>query len=83
MKKLEIILTEDLEQEIDEVVQLKSYSDYVAKEEDIILKVLELYTGRYKNMVKSSIKAMENALRNQQKLLHRGFSYQPISLSFT
>lgn len=65
MKKMEIICTEEVEQEIDEIVQLKSYCGYVAKKEDIILKVLELYTGRYKNMVKSSINAMENALRKQ------------------
>ena len=65
MKKVEIILSEALEQEIGEIAQLKSYGNYVAKEEDVILKVLDLYTGRYKNMVKSSIHAMENALRKQ------------------
>lgn len=63
MKKMEIILTEELEQEIREIVQLKSYVNYVAKEEDVILKVLELYTSRYKNMVNGSINAMENTLR--------------------
>ncbi|QEY21611.1 hypothetical protein D0S48_13570 [Psychrobacillus sp. AK 1817] len=61
MKKVEIILTEALEREIGEILQLKSYGIYVAKEEDVILKVLELYTSRYKNMVKSSIRATENA----------------------
>ena len=61
MKKLEIILTEELEQEIGEIVQLKSYGGYVAKEEDVILKVLELYTSRYKNIVKGSVNAINNA----------------------
>ena len=66
MKRVEIILTEELEQEINEIVQLKSYGNYVAEKEDIILKVLELYTYRYKSMVKSSIKALENnALRKK------------------
>ncbi len=65
MKKVEIILTEALEQEIGEIVQLKSYSDYVAKEEDIILKVLELYTSRYKNMVKGSINTVERVIKKQ------------------
>ncbi|MFK5707526.1 hypothetical protein [Lysinibacillus boronitolerans] len=65
MKKLEISLTEGLEQEIAEIINIKSYSGYVAKEEDVILKVLELYTGRYKSMVKSSIHATENYLRKQ------------------
>lgn len=66
MKRVEIILTEELEKEIGEIVQLKSYGNYVAKEEDIILKVLEPYTGRYKSMVKSSIKAIEiNSLRKE------------------
>jgi len=62
---VEIILTEALEQEIGEIVQLKSYSDYVAKEEDIILKVLELYTSRYKNMVKGSINTVERVIKKQ------------------
>lgn len=61
MKKVEIILSEALEQEIGELVLLKSFGDYVAKEEDVILKVLELYTSRYKNMVKGSVNAINNA----------------------
>lgn len=63
MKKVEIILTKELEKEIGEIVQLKSYGNYVAKEEDVILKVLELYTSRYKSMVKGSINAIDNATK--------------------
>ena len=62
MKKIEVILTPELEQEIGAIVELKSYGDNVAKEEDIILKVLELYTSRYKIIVKSSITAVGIAL---------------------
>lgn len=65
MKKIKIILTPELEQEIGAIVDLKSYGDNVAKEEDIILKVLELYTSRYKTIVKSSITAVENALNKK------------------
>lgn len=65
MKKIEIILTPELEQEIGAIVDLKSYGDNVAKEEDIILKVLELYTSRYKTIVKSSITTFENALNKK------------------
>lgn len=65
MRKVEITLTEELEKEIGEVVQLKSYSGYVAKEEDVILKVLELYTSRYKNMVKGSVSAINNAIKGK------------------
>lgn len=65
MKKVEIILSEALEQEIGELVLLKSFGDYVAKEEDVILKVLELYTSRYKSMVKGSINAIDNASKGK------------------
>ncbi|MTT31479.1 hypothetical protein GMB86_05525 [Terrilactibacillus sp. BCM23-1] len=64
MKKVEIILSEELEQEIDEIIQLKSYDIYVAKEE-VILKVLELYTSRYKSMVKGSVNAIDNATKRK------------------
>lgn len=65
MKKLEIILTSKLEQEIAEVIKMKSYGDCVTKEKDVILKVWELYTCRYKNIVKGSITAIENATRKE------------------
>lgn len=65
MKKMEIILTDALEQEISEIVKLDSYGDDVAMEEDVILKVLELYTSRYKNMLKGSINAIENAVKGK------------------
>ncbi|MFT4413376.1 hypothetical protein [Lysinibacillus sp. FSL K6-4013] len=65
MKKVEIILTKELEKEIGEIVQLKSYGNYVAKEEDVILKVLELYTSRYKSMVKGSINAIDKATKRK------------------
>ncbi|MFB6468683.1 hypothetical protein ACE38V_18120 [Cytobacillus sp. Hz8] len=65
MKKIEIVLSEELEQEIAEIVKLKSTGNYVAKEEAIILKVLELYTSRYKSMVKGSINAIDNATKRK------------------
>jgi len=65
MKKIEIIHTDSLEKEISEIVILYSYGDDVTKEEDVILKVLELYTSRYKNMLKCSLNATENAIRQK------------------
>lgn len=65
MKKVEIILSKALEQKIREIVLLKSFGDYVAKEEDIILKVLELYTSRYKNIVKGSVNAINNSSKRK------------------
>lgn len=65
MKRVEIILTEELEQEIGEIVKLKSHGNYVVREDDIILKVLELYTSRYKNMVKGSINTVERIIGKQ------------------
>ncbi|MBO1513524.1 hypothetical protein [Metabacillus bambusae] len=65
MKKIEIVLSKELEQEIAEIVKLKSIGNYVAKEDAIILKVLELYTNRYKSMVKGSINAIDNATKRK------------------
>lgn len=65
MKKIEIILTKSLEEEISEIVILYSYGDDVTKEEDVILKVLELYTSRYKNMLKCSLNVTEYAIRQK------------------
>jgi hypothetical protein len=61
LSKVNILLLKEIKVEIEKNIRLKTCREYQPTEEEIIIDILTLYTSRYKNMIKGTIKAVNNA----------------------